>query len=404
MNPAPRILLLTLGGSSPPLLTAIATLQPTRVVFAGSGNDPATGKPGTIAIAADTARQAGLAASAWETLEIPADDLDAAHAVLVAAIHRLQQTHAAAELLADYTGGTKSMSAALVLAALGNGVALHLTTGPRTDHQRVTRGQDTLAVKPDRLQLQRHLQQADTLWQRHAYAEAAALLADLPCPDDASLRGQLQRQRGLSAAFAAWDNFDHAGAAARLADFTALLGKPLTPWTGALSIINKPEHRHAEPLRLLDLWRNAQRRAAQGRHDDAVARLYRLLEWTAQWLLASQLAIATADVPIERIPPHMSIAPTRDGKRSIGLFAAWELLAHHRPNAPGGQFFTAQRMVLLNHLNCRNRSILAHGFTPVATADWQAMATWAAAELLPLIIAESGLKAQIPQLPNRLFE
>ena len=42
----------------------------------------------------------------------------------------------------------------------------------------------------------------------------------------------------------------------------------------------------------LDLWRNAERRAVQGRYDDAVARCYRMVEWTAQWLLRTRCNVS----------------------------------------------------------------------------------------------------------------
>lgn len=402
MNPQ-SILICTLGGSPAPVLTAIATLGPARVLFVCSCADPATGKPGSSSSVAELATQAGLAHDRYEVLEIPTDDLDAAHGQLCAAIARLRQTAPDAPLLADYTGGTKTMSAALVLAALECGIPLCLTTGPRVDHQRVTRGQDTLPLSAEGIQLRRQLHDVAQLWQHHAYAEAAALLADLPKPQDRQRLGSLQRQRDLSLAFAAWDDFDHTGAASLLNQYTSLLGKALAPYSGPLAIINKPTHRHSEPLLILDLWRNAERRAAQGRYDDAVARLYRLLEWTAQWLLKAHLDIVTADIPAALIPPHLVIEPTREGKRSAGLFMAWELLAHHRPATPAGQFFAAQRNPLRDHINRRNHSILAHGFTPIAATDWRAMAAWAETVLIPVIIAESALKAPPPQLPKQPF-
>lgn len=401
---APRILFCSVGGSPAPILSAIAELSPDQVIFVCSTTDLATGKAGTRASAVDIAAQVCLADSHYAILEIPTDDLDAAHAALTTRVARLRREIPDAELLADYTGGTKTMSAALVCVALENDIQLCLTTGPRTDHQRVTRGQDTAAVSPEGIHLRRSLAHVAQLWQRYAYAEAAALLQTLPRPQDLHLRGTLQRQRDLSLAFAAWDDFDHLSAASLLTNYTPMLGKALAPYSGLLTVLNKAAHRHSEPLQILDLWHNAARRAAQGRHDDAVARLYRLLEWSAQWLLKTYLKIETSDVPAALIPPDIAIQPAHDGRRSAGLFAAWALLAHHRPDAPAGQLFRSERGILLNHLHCRNQSILAHGFTPITVADWQVMADWVDARLIPVILAESALNSLSPQLPARLFE
>lgn len=159
-----------------------------------------------------------------------------------------------------------------------------------------------------------------------------------------------------------------------------------------------------EPARLFDLWRNAERRAAQGRYDDAVARVYRLLEWSAQWLLRSRCGIDTGDVPPDRVPPGMTLAPNPDGRIQIGLMAAWELLAHHRPDSPASAIFQAERNALLNWLHMRNHSILAHGFRPVAEADWRKTLDWVNARLLPALLQETAdlrIGQVPPQLPDR---
>ena len=82
------------------------------------------------------------------------------------------------------------------------------------------------------------------------------------------------------------------------------IGASWTPLLAALKRLTT-EDETQEPARLFDLWRNAERRAAQGRYDDAVARVYRLLEWSAQWLLRSRCGIDTGDVSPERVPPGM---------------------------------------------------------------------------------------------------
>ena len=159
-----------------------------------------------------------------------------------------------------------------------------------------------------------------------------------------------------------------------------------------------------EPARLFDLWRNAERRATQGRYDDAAARVYRLLEWSAQWLLRSRCGIDTGDVPPDRVPPGMALAPGDKGRIQVGLMAAWELLAHHQPDSPAGAFFRAERNALLDWLRMRNQSILAHGFQAVADSDWRKTMDWVNARLLPMLLQETaGLRIRElpPQLPDR---
>lgn len=177
-------------------------------------------------------------------------------------------------------------------------------------------------------------------------------------------------------------------------------------WSSLLAALKRltTEDAAQEPARLFDLWRNAQRRAAQGRYDDAVARVYRLLEWSAQWLLRSRCGIDTSDVLPEQAPPDMRLTPNSKGRIQIGLMVAWELLAHHRPNSPAGTFFQAERNALLNWLLMRNHSILGHGFRPVAETDWRKTAEWMEARLTPMLLQETAelrIKEMTPQLPDQ---
>ena len=83
---------------------------------------------------------------------------------------------------------------------------------------------------------------------------------------------------------------------------------------------------------------------------------------------------------------------------------AWELLTYHQPDSPAGAFFRAERNALLNWLQMRNHSILAHGFRPVVEADWRALAQWVNAVLLPALLQETAalrIREILPQLPDR---
>ncbi|MCU0836310.1 MAG: TIGR02710 family CRISPR-associated CARF protein [Chromatiaceae bacterium] len=217
------------------------------------------------------------------------------------------------------------------------------------------------------------------------------------------MRAELQIARDLSRAFDAWDRFDHAAAAAQLELYRPRLGGAAAPWFNALKPLTAgADQPRRTPARLWDLWLNAERRAAQCRYDDAVARGYRLLEWTAQWLLATK-GIDTADLREDQIPSGLPIHAGADGRRQAGLRNAWELAAHHL-SGEVQRFVQAERDHLLDHLRKRNHSILAHGDLPIARADWEAFAAWIESALIPLLrdrAAGVGLKTLAPQLPRR---
>jgi len=337
-------------------------------------------------------------------VEVPADDLDAAFATMRAKITELAPHH---RLVADYTGGTKTMTAALVLAALeSEDTELQLVTGARADLVKVQSGMEQVTgASVAAIRLRRAMAPYRAAWQRFAYGEAAAGLARLrPPPGRGDLSGELAIARDVSRALDAWDRFDHDAALGVLDHYRPRLGRHLGALLTSLGILagrdRDPDRRSA--LRLHDLWLNAQRRAVQGRYDDAVARGYRLLEWTAQWLLQRHGGIDTSDVPVDRIPGGITLTPNREGKYQAGLFAAWDLVGT-LVEGPAAVFARGERERLQDHIRVRNHSILAHGFAPIGEDGWRTFGGWLEAALLPVLETEAravGIRQMPGQLPT----
>jgi len=418
------ILICTVGGSHQPIVTACRDLNPGFVCFVCSGKDPGTGKPGSdtqilgkgLCIKArheddkptlpNIPAHVGLPENSFEVVIVPPDDLDTAVAIIRAALSSLTDRFPGHSLIADYTGGTKSMSAALVIEALEReDVELQLVTGNRANLVKVQDG--TEASSPaiaDAVRLNRAMSPYLAAWDRFAYDEAAAGLTRLRSPRNSQLRNQLNRARDLSRAFAAWDRFDHAEALRLLEGYAPKISRELGAHLGALKMLVVPAPQQ-EPMRLFDLWRNAERRAAQGRYDDAVARVYRLIEWSAQWLLRACCGIDTADIPLERIPPGMDIPPGRDGRRQAGLYTAW-LLVERLAEGPAHDFAATRLPELLGHLQIRNESILAHGFSPIRMGEWEQIRSWMDSTFFPMLLAELARNREFrihtlpPQLPS----
>lgn len=338
------VLLCTVGGSHQPILRAIGTLAPSYVCFFCTDRDPDTGRPGSIVqvtgkgsiikAAYQDAKptlpnipaQAGLDAEKLETRIVPADSLDDAYLTMRQAIAELAERFVGARLIADYTGGTKTMSAALVSAALdSDDVELQLISGARRDLVHVQdRTERVTSERAACLRLDRGMAPYLGAWRRFAYHEAAQGLGGIPNSTDNPGRARLGLAQMLSRALARWDDFDHSGALELMETYGAQVAASFPAMLPVLRLLAKEDDVRNTPARLFDLWLNAERRAAQGRFDDAVSRWYRLMEWSAQWQLQTKLHAETADFPAALLSPNVDAAPDRHGKIKLGLWKAWQ--------------------------------------------------------------------------------
>jgi CRISPR-associated protein (TIGR02710 family) len=281
-------------------------------------------------------------------------------------------------------------------------IELQLITGSRNNLVAVNDGdQYRVSVNTKGIQFERLIAPYRQAWTRYAYSEAEDGLKQSAVPQSADLRAQYTRFRDLSRAFAEWDNFNHQTALEILQRYARVLPVDLSCYFDVAKRLNNEDHKLREAAQLLDLYRNAQRRAAQGRYDDAIARVYRLIEWTAQWILRTQCHILTADVKEEDIPKGVSLTKNHEnGQYQAGLFAAWQLV-RFKTHGAASQFITSQENNMRNHIKVRNLSILAHGFEPVKVTDWKPIHSWLEEHFIPMLLAESA-SVRIKDLPKQL--
>ena len=390
-----QILLCTVGGAHQPILRAIESTSPRHICFFCTDRDPVSGKPGSITqvtgkglvIKADhnddkptlpnIPTQAGLDAGRFETRVVPADELDGAYVVMRKTVDELSRNFPDARFVSDYTGGTKTMTAALVCTALErNDVELQLVAGARSVLVRVRDGtEQAMTASAARMRLDRAMAPFLGAWSRHAYHEAAEGLVAIRVEVGNPGRAWLQFVRSMSQALARWDDFDHRGALELLNDHDGRVARCFPAMLPAIRLLANGDAGANIPARLFDLWSNAERRALQGRYDDAVARWYRLMEWTAQWQLETALNIDTADFPPDLLPPDAGAVPADDGSIKIGLWKAWQVV-RHRLSGPVHEFIVEHGSMLRDLLNLRNDSILAHGYRPVGAEDWRRIDAW----------------------------
>lgn len=381
------ILVLTVGASHQPILTAIETLRPDHVVFLCSDDIPTTkgswrqvlGEGKVIKSKRDLKHpdlpnivtQVGLRQEQYEVVRIrDLDDLEACYREAFAILDRLRQRWPTARIVADYTGGTKSMTAGLAIAAVDDQrCETSFVSGTRSDLDRVLdRTQVAQPVTVWDVRGRRKLGEVATRVRRFDYSGAEDLLKTIAATRvSRELRETVVAWIAICRGLDAWDRFAHEEARELLAAYRKRLVR---------ECVMLEELCRAEPrdpyIRADDLLLNAERRAEQGRYDDAVARAYRGLELIAQVRLRSQHGIDTSNVDPTKVPGDWWAAqrPDAKGRVLVALLAAWDLL-RVLGDEPLGSWFASRMGEIRALLETRNHSILAHGNSPIDEAVFQ---------------------------------
>lgn len=416
------ILICTVGGSHKPIVKAIESTKPHLVCFVCSDDDLSTGNKGSYTQISgkglcikenhdelkpslpNIPSQVGLPEDQFEIILVRPDDLS--HVCEQIQAWLKQQESESTQFIADYTGGTKTMTAGLVTVALQDErVQLQLITGPRSDLRQVraNHGSSTRA-RVENLRIQQQLEGALELWKHHGYAEAAQLTKRIINPQEAILSARLEQVRSASQALADWDCFQHQQALDHLQDYRRIFAEPWTDFYNLLGKLTSADEGTRELFQLFDLWRNAQRRATAGRFDDAVSRWYRLVEGSAQWILQHKVGIDTANVPADKIPPELNLTSDKEGNYKVASTNAWKLVSIYGPEQ-AQKFWRQEEERLRDYQNRRNHSILAHGFRPISQEDWSLLSDWTDGQLIPLLFSfaqeqPNRMKALPSQLPR----
>lgn len=424
-------LLVTVGGSPDPLLTCVRELKPDRVIFFASDQTgrlvDGPGKPNERRCKDSTEKLDCLVAlmklqdyqaERDRVILEDIDDVQNCYKQIQGKVCELRE-EGVRELAIDYTGGTKTMSAALLLVAVDESLEIHVTTGLRDNTQAVQRGQATRGVGVTDMRTHRHLQrEVANCFRNYDYGEAHHLLRSLVRPRDLSrpLRQQLQFLAGAADALGAWDVFDHERALecidssvfSKSSKIRERIQKPLQRLVGLrrwlLAGGKLPSQACGYEL-VEDLVLNARRRAELRRYDDAVGRYYRALEMLAQVRLKLQYGVETGNVEAEQIPVEHRARYLAQGESQakLGLLSAYSLL-RDKGDSIVGPLFAQREKVLLNALTIRNNSLFAHGYQPIGPDHYRQFLEFAGEFLGALLDQLFGKAHRIPQLPTTIEE
>ena len=319
------------------------------------------------------------------------------------------------EVYFDLTGGTKPMSAALTLAAVEKIPYYHYVSGDREKDGlgTVITGTERPITGPNPwMQIAIRQRELATRLYEQGHVEAAGELLEQAAQLASDKSETLKAFAGLCQVLAKLDLFEFRGLSNELSRLQPRLEitfehrseHRLIAWLRELrthlqELDSERSRQQDHPRSLLELLANARRRNRQGRHDDAVARLYRAVELFAQNRLYAAFGSRAGRISLDSLDQNLA-AELRaafpdeliEGSRlQLGCAKAFAALKYspleddHRFPEVYERFKPA--------LEKRNQSWLAHGTRPADASDFDQM--WG------LVSQEFGIDSgDIPDWPQ----
>lgn len=369
-------MIVSVGGTPSPIVTSISAHLPEFVSFLAS-----QASSDNVSVVKSALAEKGVTVTSEMTLVDDPDDLFHCFGRAESAVERvLVRGYQRSEVIADYTGGTKNMSVALSLAAIVHGFLFAYVGGTERTRgglgvviegkERVYRSEnpwDYLAIEERR--------KTATLFNQYQF-RAAKSIVDRLIEKGIKNAWMFRKVSDAFEGFHLWDLFRHKQAAdafkkARLNELVDSDDKMMRRFAeDSLKVVPflealVAEHRCSR-LHIHDLHWNAERRFEEGKVDDAILRLYRVVEMGAQVTLYQTYGIDTSDVQAAHIPAALreqfvkEYRGTRDGRIKIPQAASYELLAEL--GDPLGEKFKEHDKRFQDLQMSRNTSYLAHGF------------------------------------------
>jgi CRISPR-associated protein (TIGR02710 family) len=245
---------------------------------------------------------------------------------------------------------------------------LSLNKGPRLDIIKIKSGDTPVVINKWQIFAEQSLKLAANALENYDYALAKTIISGtLFHTLEPSFERRLLRARQLCAAFDCWDKFEHEKSLELLQPY----GENFSDYIIILKrILGKIKATGYELVG--DLLNNAERRAAQKRYDDAIARLYRATELFAQIRMEKTKGYKLGKLTLKELDkelrPEYSKYIKENDKLLLGLRKDYELL--YKMKDPIGNEFKENEDSLLEALKYRNLSILAHGITPLKEKDY----------------------------------
>lgn len=384
--PPPTLLICTVGGSAEAVAAAVKGCSPDRIIFIPS---PETAKQieETLSLLGKSGKT--ISPGQYDVHSVP----DAQN--FTSCVERIREQSAKVRnwlnrgqdyrVIVDFTGGTKCMSAALAMVARCWHCSFSYVGGSERNKGGVGivingKEKPLYSFNPwDSLGYQ-ILEEGVLLFNRGNYQASADILENsLQNIERPDLKREINSLKMLAEAYRDWDLFHHNSACQKLKDLLANPNNLRHVLPISIENLLSGIRTHMEFLDLfkdnrlgkhviLDICASSCRCARQGKYDDAVARLYRVIEAVAQLKLKDKYGIDdTGKVPLEKVPQPLYASwatSAKEGALMLGLQEDYKLLEALKDSL-AGKFQSLGLERRESPLNARNQSILAHGLQAV---------------------------------------
>ncbi len=315
-------------------------------------------------------------------------------------------------LIVDYTGGTKTMSSAIVLATIEFSKNYSYVGGYERD-------KDGIGIVIDGKERMLYLRnpwdeigyiekkKINILFNTCRYSTAIEELEKIINKVSDEKKPFFEMIKDIAEGYKLWDNFQHKPAKGTLNKGLAKLklytsgDKSLLEIKeqieGNLKFLENLFSEKKDEYIIYDLLSSAKRRGTlEKKFDDATARLYRVLEKISQVELKNKFEINTSCVDINKLPENLKdeyklkYTDEKDNKIKTPLYAGYRILKE-KENELGIKFFEKEKEIR-KILDIRNNSILAHGDNTVKEEIYK--------DMLKLAIEFFNIdEEKIPQFP-----
>ena len=381
-----NLIIASLGGSPQPVILSVAANHPDRIIFLSSHD--------TVKLSADVLGALDFQPEVeYEIVDNP-NLLSECYQKCRLCIDRAEKHgYLPDQILVDYTGGTKVMTAALLLASIGKHFQFNYVGGKQRDKDGVgvvLNGHEKFfnEMSPWIVFAEEERRKVATLFNSRRYYSVIEIIDSLNMGRvPVKIMRYFKTLRQVSDGLLNWDQFNIKKAYELISQGMVMLEEhcqlykqsDLTDFSAQvkgmvvrLQEILKKTKGLTIPHTLLidDLLNNARRKIADKRNDDAAARIYRALELYGQLCFLQVTGSENDSVDPDIVPEKIRDDYIRryldrsSGTLKLPLQATFNFLECKGHGA--GIRFKQQLKKIKNIQSNRNKSILAHGLAPVS--------------------------------------